>query len=155
MWIVGDATVRRIFDGAQPYLETLYETLFAIAYYGLFRIGEVCKSNHVAKAAHVHLAVNKEKIMIILYSSKMHTEAMQPQKIKITSNKSERLGSYLQRHFCPFQLINKYIKLRKDYCSLEEQFFVFADGSAVMPNNARNILKLLLTKFEPKSVWFS
>ena len=68
----------------QPYLETLYTAVFAIAYYSLMRIGEVSNSPHNVKAANVHMAVNKDKIMIILYTSKTHTRAVQPQEIKIS-----------------------------------------------------------------------
>ena len=31
--------IGRLWDGAQPYLELMYRTLFAISYYGLMRVG--------------------------------------------------------------------------------------------------------------------
>ena len=43
--------VQRYFNTInQPYLGLLYKTLFAISYYGLMRVGEVTKSQHVLKA---------------------------------------------------------------------------------------------------------
>ena len=39
----------------QPYLNCLYRALFAVAYYGLLRIGECAQSPHVIKAADVHI----------------------------------------------------------------------------------------------------
>ena len=72
-------------DSNQVYLETLYKAMFAFSYYGLMRIGEITDSEHVLKACHVHSAMNKYKILIVLYSSKTHGTNMRPQKIKITS----------------------------------------------------------------------
>ena len=80
----------------QFYLETLYKAMIALEYYGLFRIRELTYSTHVMKAVNVHIATNKEKILIILYSSKMHSLANRPQKVKITSMGDE------QCIFCPF-----------------------------------------------------
>ena len=95
----------------QWYLEVMYKALFAISYYGLMRIGEVTKSQCVIKAKDVHIATNKDKILLVLYSSKTHDKGNRPQKIKITSNKQERTGSYIHRHFCPFKLMRAYISL--------------------------------------------
>ena len=94
----------------QPYLKCLYQALFATCYYGLFRIGELANGAHAAKANDVHVAQNKEKILVILYHLKMHSRASAPQKIKITSNnawekcKSPQLNSKY-RFFCPFELM--------------------------------------------------
>ena len=56
----------------QPYLNCHYETLFAVGYYRLMRVGEVTFSEHAVKAWDVHLATNKNKILLVLYSSKAH-----------------------------------------------------------------------------------
>ena len=111
----------------QWYLEILYKTLFAISYYGLMRVGEVTLSPHVLKAKDVHIARNKDKMMLVLYSSKTHDRNCRPQKIKITSNAQERSGRYIHRNFCPFQLMRSYLQQRGDFESTEEQFFVFKD----------------------------
>ena len=64
----------------QPYLNKLYQALFALGYYGLFRIGELVSGDHTIKAKNVHIAKNKEKILIILYTSKTHGKESRPQK---------------------------------------------------------------------------
>ena len=73
----------------QWYLEIMYKALFAVSYYGLMRVGEVTHSQHVLKAKDVHVACNKDKMLLVLYSSKTHDKSNRPQKIKITSNKNE------------------------------------------------------------------
>ena len=64
----------------QPYLVILYRALFALAYHGLFRIGELTSGDHPIKAKDVHMALNKNKILIVLYTSKTHRLAQKPQK---------------------------------------------------------------------------
>ena len=130
----------------QVYLEHLYKTLFAISYYGLMRVSEVAASPHVLKAKDVHIACNKDKILLVLYSSKTHDKSSRPQKIKITSNRNEKSGNYKHRHFCPFKLMRKYLHYRGDYNVDEEQFFIFRDGSPVMASHTRNILKILIKR---------
>ena len=74
--------VQRYFaKGNQYYLEVLYKAMFALCYYGLMRVGEVSNSTHVLRAKSVHLAKNKDKLLLILYSSKTHDKSSRPQKI--------------------------------------------------------------------------
>ena len=126
----------------QHYLEILYKTLFAISYYGLMRIGEVSTSPHVLKACNVHIATNKEKILLVLYSSKTHDKSSLPQEIKITSNGSNNNKKF----FCPFKLMRQYMSLRGGYSSDQEQFFIFRDGSPVGPYHVRRVLKMAIEK---------
>ena len=128
----------------QVYLESLYKTLFALCYYGMMRIGEVTKSPHVLKAKNVHVATNKDKMLLVLYSSKTHGKGSRPQKIKITSNRGEKSGYYIHRNFCPFALMRQYIYLRGGYENENEQFFISRDMNPVLPFHARNMLKHLL-----------
>ena len=74
----------------QPYLACMYKTIFALAYYGLLRTGEAvsAKGGHTIKAKNVFVATNKEKIKIILHTSKTHDESSDPQEIKITGMES-------------------------------------------------------------------
>ena len=65
---------------AQPYLEYMYKALFCLAYYGMMRIGELTESPHTLKASNIHVGNNKEKILIVLYSSKTHGLESVPQK---------------------------------------------------------------------------
>ena len=69
----------------QPFLECLYKAMFCLAYYGLLRVGEITQSDHVVKAANLHMGSNKNKILIILYTSKTHGRESHPQEIKITA----------------------------------------------------------------------
>ena len=135
--------LQRIYD-LQFYLQSMYKALFALSYYGLMRVSEVTLSDHVVKAKDVHSALNKDKIVLMLYSSKTHNKGMKPQKIKITSNLEEKSGFYARRNFCPFALINNYMKIRGDWTDIYEQFFVFRDKSPVTADQARQILRLCL-----------
>ena len=64
------------------YLILLYRTAFLISYYGLLRIGEITKSRHVLRAKDIHAADNKDKLLLVLYSSKMHGKGDRPQTIR-------------------------------------------------------------------------
>ena len=63
----------------QIYLEKLYKAIFILGYYGLMRVSELVLSKHVLKAANVHSATNKDKLLLVLYSSKKHDEGALPQ----------------------------------------------------------------------------
>ena len=125
----------------QYYLLVLYQALFALSYYGMMRVGEVTLSDHVAKACNIHAAMNKDKLLIMLYSSKTHSVGMRPQSIKITSNNVEKADFYKNRNFCPFELVKRYIHMRGDYDSNQDQFFVFRDQSPVTPDQVRIVLR--------------
>ena len=74
------------------------------------RVGELTESPHVLKARNVHIATNKDKLLLILYSSKTHDKSTRPQNITITANALEKSGGYRNRFFCPFALMRCYIK---------------------------------------------
>ena len=76
--------VGRLYNG-QPYLVIMYRALFALLYYGLFRIGELTKGDHPVKAADVHVAKNKQKMLFVLRSSKTHGKSARLQKVKVQS----------------------------------------------------------------------
>ena len=138
--------LQRIFrDSGQHYIQHLYKAMFALSYYGMMRISEIAKSDHVLKARNVHAAANKEKLKIILYTLKTHGIGMRPQKIEITSNRSEKSGSYTKRYFCPLAITNYFMTLRGGYEADDEQYFVFHDGTPVTPNHTRQVLKTVLT----------
>ena len=127
----------------QPYLVSLYQAIFCLAYYGMMRVGELALGNHSIKACNIHVGNNKDKILIVLYSSKTHGKESRPQKVKISALPKK---SQLNRFFCPFKIIIKYMYLRGSYKNEEEQFFVFSDKSPVRPNHIRNLLRELLDK---------
>ena len=129
----------------QPYLYLMYKTLFALAYYRLLRVGELTKSSHTIKAKDIHVGQNKEKILIYLYSSKMHDEGARPQKVKITglSHQKQQLKTE-KAFFCPFKLTRDYMKLCGGYLDDQEAFFLFRDKSSLLPSHMRSTLKRML-----------
>ena len=138
---------QRIFD-KQLYLEVMYKALYILGYYGLLRAGELCKttdSDHTIRACNVHSATNKEKLLIVLYTSKTHGKDSYPQKIKITpsSNICSKRNN-IHRNFCPFKTVNTYIRMRGGFRNMDEPFFVFKDGSAVTTGVDRKVLRSMI-----------
>ena len=131
--------LKRILTG-QFYLQILYRAMFCMAYYGLMRVGEITQSNHALKAVNVHTGRNKNKILLILYTSKTHGKDQYPQEIKISAaNKGIN-----KEIFCPFEAITLYMELRGGIKEGSENFFIFRDRSAVKSENLRKILKSCL-----------
>ena len=137
----------------QPYLLKLYQAIFILAYYGLMQVGELTEGDHPVKACHIHIGQNKDKLLLILYSSKTHSCANLPQKIKITVQGN---GSNPTRHlvrcgkmvafFCPFNIMRTFINLRGGFTSEEENLFIFKDGSPVKPRHPNKVLKTCLKR---------
>ena len=101
-------------------------------------------SPHVLKARNVHIGSNKNKILLLLYSSKTHDESSLLQKIKISAND---VGSgYVHRHYCPFKLMRQFLDVRGAYQNDNEQFFIFKDKNLVTPSHVRNLLKTIITR---------
>ena len=136
---------RMFFDKNQWYLKILYKCIFIISYYGLIRIGEVTFSPYILRAKDVHVAKNKNKILLILCSSKTHDKSSRLQKIKITANQNEKSAHYSKRHFCTFETLRKFISIRKDYEHEEEKFVISRDGSRVWSSHMRTILNKILS----------
>ena len=133
--------VERQYQDDQPYLDLLYKNIFSLAYYGLLRISELALSPHVIKACNIHTANNKDKILILLYSSKTHGKNKRPQEVKIARTVD---SDGTQRRFCPFKLSREYLAIRGNYCHMEEQYFIFRDGSPVTASHVRSVLKRCL-----------
>ena len=77
-------------DSPQPYLEILYKAMFGLAYYGMLRVGEITDSPHTIKAGDIHVGHNKDKLMLVLYTSNTHGTDSDPQKIKISAVPGKR-----------------------------------------------------------------
>ena len=133
--------LERLFD-KQFYLLLLYQSIFLLGYYGLFRISELTQGQHVVKAKDINIGLNKNKILIVLYSSKTHSKESRPQKVKIAENADTQLKR--KRFFCPFQSLRKFMKLHGPYTSDKEQLFIFRDKSPVTPQHARKVLDKIL-----------
>ena len=144
--------VDRFYHGSQPYLQSMYKALFALGYYGMLRAGELTMGPHIIQVKDMHSAVNKEKILLILYLSKMHDVGSQPQVIYIVPNKylkkkKKKIPHFLKRrNFCAFRLLNEYISRRGcNIASKSEQFFIFRDKSPVTPEHVRHLLAQLIS----------
>ena len=129
------------FFSTQPYLQFLYKALFVTAYFGLFRICELTltPSHHMVRAADVHIGKNKNKLMFVLHTPKMHNKGKKPQIIKIAAESFTRESSRLE--ICPFQMVREYLNIRGLELKTDEQFFVFSDGSLVTNSHFRSIMK--------------
>ena len=131
----------------QIYLEILYKNLFLLAYYGMFRIGELTTGSHPIKAKDIHSADNKDKIMILLYSSKTHGKESRPQSVKIERNASYKAKlKDKKKYFCPFQSSREYLAIRGNYINESDPYFIFSDNSPVKPSHARAVFKSILIR---------
>ena len=138
-------------------MDKLYRALFVSAYFGLLRVGELTAGPHVIMVRNVHLGDNKDKFLFILESSKTHGKDKNPQLVKISSRKMKHSYGHHSRHnvhtekdhVCAFSIIREYIKVRPKAKgrNSNEQFFVFADKSPVLPSHMRSTLRKLLSKF--------
>ena len=107
------------------------------------------KSPHVIKACDVHIARNKFKLMLILQSSKTHNKGDKPQIIKLMKNDSVR--SKTDHSICPYTLMRDNVSKRSSFKSVEEQFFVFRDGTPVKPEMARKVLRQCISRIGLKN----
>ena len=117
--------------------------MFCLAYYGMLRVGEITWSPHTVKACNIHVGNNKDKILIVLYTSKTHGEESGPQKVKISALPTKQT---IQRFFCPFNLVISYMQTRGPYLTEQESFFVFSDRTSVRADQFRSLLRTLLNK---------
>ena len=127
----------------QPFLTDMYKAMFCLGYYGMLRVGELTLGPHTVKACNINVGNNKDKILMVLYTSKTHGQESRPQKIKIAAV-AGGLSSRVKRFFCPFKVIIKYMNHRGDYVDETEQFFIFRDRSPVKPYHFRTTLRSLL-----------
>ena len=149
-------TIQQHYDNIQqPYLAKMYPALFCTAYFGLFQVSELTSGEHAVKAADMHVGKNKHKMLFLLRSSKTHGRNMPPQQIKVTATIKTKNGvkpksaqscaSKGLELSCPFQLLQNYIHIRGGFCTENEPFFVFSDGTPVHSWQMRKCLKLSLT----------
>ena len=127
----------------QPYLQILYQTMLAVGYFGMLRVSEMTRGQHALKASDVHLGINKNKLLLVLYSSKTHNQSCRPQKIKIVAATNY---SNTRNFFCPFDITRQYLKVHGGYFTVSEQFFVFKDRSPVRAEHILKIIRLTIAK---------
>lgn len=126
--------------GSQPYLATLYKAMFSAAYNGLLRVGEITKSQHVILAQDVLVGKNKRKIQFILRTSKTHGLGDPPQIIAYFCDCEETKAP----QYCPYELMDRYNKLKEKYADSKEQYFVYKGHVPVQASKFREILKNML-----------
>ena len=105
------------------------------------RVGELTLSQHVVKVKDIQVGVNKDKILLVSYSSKTHGKESLPQKIKIEATKRNH-----NRFFCPFELTRAYLKSRGGYADDSEQFFIFKGKIPVKPWQAGKVMRMALDR---------
>ena len=145
--ILNQVTKKYLTEDNQPYLATLYQTIFSTMYHGLLRIGEAVTGTHPVLAKDVQIGTNKKKFLLILRHSKTPAESMPPQLIKISAKKTKNSNGINLIHKClpcPFKLLREYSKMRPTFSSDSEPFFVFSDGSPVTVNNVTSVLKSMI-----------
>ena len=143
--IVLKSTEQYFGERGQTYLRFLYMSLFSTAYYGMFRVGELTEGPHTIKACDVHIGQNKNKILFILRSLKMHNKGDLPQMIKISSSMTgESREKKKCNYYCPYHLFRTYLSLCRGFLQDSENFFVFFDRTPVMPTHFRSNLKSML-----------
>ena len=142
--------IKRKFD-QQPYLLSMYTAMFCLGYYGMLRVGEMTYGPHTLKVCNIHVSGNKQKIQIVLYTSKTHGIDSSPQKIKIAAINS--VGRK-KKWFCPCKMVAHFLFIRGGYIDEMEQFFVFSDKSPVKPCHLRTTLRSLLERINLNSILY-
>ena len=136
----------------QPYLAKLYMAMFSIAYFGLLRAGEVAEGPHSIVTGNVYVGTNKNKILLILNTSKTHGKGNHPQRIRINSLPLQlKYNTGTDKTLCPFKLLNEYSAIRPRARVKTDQFFVYRDHSRVTQDNLRKVLKSSLNRLHFKS----
>lgn len=135
--------------GNQPYLVALYRAMFASAYYGLLRVGEMTGS-HAVTAKNVHIAKNKRKAQFRLWTSKTLKWGNWPDDIKIDGLHDckrcyPNFTGKSSHRYCPVHILYDYNQLREPTKGTK-RFFTFKQGLAVSGHAFRSILKTVLSR---------
>ena len=125
-----------------------------MAYFGLFRVGELTTGSHPVMVGDVHIGENKNKFLFILRTSKTHGHSVKPQRVKISS---VGMGNSNRKalEWCPFRLLQEFMRWRPQYTSCFEPFFVFRDGTPVAPHHMRSVLKIMIDECNIDSKLYS
>ena len=83
------------------YTAILYQSLFTLGFFGLFRPGELTMSTHVIQADNVVLA--KDSIVVYMDSSKCHSNTLPPQIVNILAQPAP---------VCPVFFLRSYLAVR-------------------------------------------
>lgn len=133
----------------QPYLVKLFRAIFAAAYYGLLRMSEITGSKHSVKARDVHLAQDRPKIQLRIWSAKNKKRGSWPDDIKIEGLSDCRAcfntptGRKSSFRYCPIHILRQYQAMRPETPG-HFQFFCFRDGSPISQVKVRNMIQEVL-----------
>ena len=119
----------------------MYRAIFVLGYFGMLRVGELteAESDHTIRLGDVHIDRDKDKILIVLKSSKTHTNANKPQIVKIERKYEQEFK--LIGDLCPCTLICEYLMQRGIDFRDESAFFIFRDGSPMKAQHFQKVLK--------------
>ena len=92
----------------------------------------------------MHIGINKNKILFILCTSKIHWKDNKLQMVKITSQALQHSANLMSINNWLFEILRDYLRLRPTCCSREEPFFIFLDRSTVKPDHLQSTLKLMI-----------
>lgn len=120
----------------QNYLRITLKAMFSMAYFGLLRVGELTNSPHQIKAENVHWTKNRTKLVVLLESSKTHTNTQKPQRVTIPGNEA-------LKQFCPVKLLSQYFEIR-DNDHNNPALFVLQGGQPISAYMFRNCLQKIL-----------
>ena len=145
-------TRKYFLNEGQPYLASLYQTIFCTCYYGLLRISEVCAGSHPILVRDMHIAHNKRTFMLVLRTSKTHGLESPPQIVKISSSSKSKPDSKSWLSYnqsgtilvCLYNLHREYSRKRGGYTSDAEPFFVFPDKKTILPRQMSTSLKMMI-----------
>ena len=115
----------------------------------------------MSKAVNVHEARNRDRILLVLYTSKNTWPGFQTSKDKksvvkthlevCSSDDTTRVASkrYLKDcHFCPVSWVLKFIKMRPPIMDTNEQLFIFQDRSPLLAHHLRDLLRSILENLQ-------
>lgn len=133
----------------QPYLVALYRAMFAAAYYGLLRVGEMT-GQHAVTAKNVHVAKNKHKVQLRLWTSKTLKWGNWPHDIKIDGLHDckkcyPEFKGKSSHDYCPVHILAQYNEMRETTTG-DKRFFIFKSGISVSGHAFRRTLKEALTQ---------
>lgn len=139
----------------QPYLVALYRAMFAAAYYGLLRVGEM-SGKHAVSAKNVHIARNKHKVQIRLWTSKTLKWGQWPHDIKIDGLHDckwcyPEIKGKSSHRYCLVHILDAFNKVR-DSTKGTTNFFIFKSGVAVSGQAFRRTLREALSLIGLKDV---
>ena len=146
-----EETRQQFLQVGQLFLMKLYRALFAAAYYGLLRVGEITMGTHPILSADVHIAMNKKNFLFILRTSKTHWKDSKPQMVKLTSSSSMLLGKFSsnaellnRQNYCPFRILQEYLMVQGPAERGDEPFFILPGRIPVTPQHLQSVLTKLL-----------